>query len=639
MESGRARVEMKATLSTRLIVWVGVPATLLFALVLWFSAQRALKKVIAQTQTSAQATARYHAARLDRTLSAAAKIPALHGDVMESGAIQTREQLESYLRSVVESNRDIYGSCIVFRPYGFDETVNGYGPYFYHGAKGLEFVQLADADYNYFQWEWYRQPRDLGEALWTEPYFDDGGGNVLMTTRTVPFRREGLFWGVATIDIALDQLVAETGRIPLGKGGYAFIVSKKGRFVAFPDDAKVMKASIQDTDPELALLMVGGEDGFRSARDPLRGQPAWIAFAPAQNGGFSLALVYPRAEVLASAFDLQKELLAVGLVGLLGLFVALVLVARSISKPITQLAAAAQQVAQGDLEQRLSVESPTIEVANLTNAFNKMTRDLQMRMQELRYTTTVKERYEGELNAARSIQMSLVPKKFPPFPERPEFDVHALLRPAREIGGDFYDFYFLDPDRLCFLIGDVSGKGIPAALFMAVTKTLLKASSSGAPPIAQMMADVNDELCEQTDSGMFVSLLFAVLDVKTGALDFCNAGHPSPFLLSAKGVEPLDGTKNVALGALGGLAYEASSAQLAPGDALFLYTDGVTEALADGEHFYGPARLQITLKDVLALPVEKITRGVVSDVRAFCGDREQSDDISVVAMRWHGPIN
>ncbi len=619
------------------MVWIGVPAVLLFAFVLWFSAQRAVQRVIAQTQTSATATAQYHAARLDRTLNAAAKIPAMHALVMESGVITTPAQLEGYLRGVVGGNKDIYGSCIVFRPYSFVEGASGYGPYYYHGTNGLEFVQLAEADYNYFQWDWYRQPRDLGEALWTEPYFDEGGGGVLMTTRTVPFRRDDLFWGVATIDIALDQLIAETGKIPLGQSGYAFIISKQGRYVAFPDKSKIMKASIQDTDPELGRLMMSDEGGFLSAMDPLRREAAWIAFAPAQNGGFSLALVYPQAEVLAAAFDLQKELLALGLVGLVTLFVALLIVARSISKPITQLAAAAQKVAEGDLALRLSVQSPTVEVANLTNAFNKMTRDLQMRMQELRYTTTVKERYEGELNAARTIQMSLVPKRFPAFPERPEFDIHALLRPAREIGGDFYDFYFIDDERLCFLIGDVSGKGVPAALFMAVTQTLLKASTSRGLPLAQMMVQVNEELCNQAESGMFVSMVCAVLEVKTGALTFCNAGHPPPFLVSGPTVTSLAGQKNVALGAMPGLAYQTTSTRLAPGDALFLYTDGVTEALDPGEHFYDGARLQVVIGGFAAQPVEKLTRGVVTDVRSFCGEREQSDDISVMALRWHGP--
>jgi sigma-B regulation protein RsbU (phosphoserine phosphatase) len=459
-----------------------------------------------------------------------------------------------------------------------------------------------------------------------------------MTTRSVPFRRDDLFWGVATIDIALNQLMDETKHLDLGKTGYAFIISKTGRFLAYPDASKVMKTMLQDVSPELAGMMRSGEEGFHRMHEPLRNEDAWIAFAPVEAGELALALVYPKKEVLADAFALQKEQLALGILGLIGLFGALIFVARSISKPIQQLAGAAQLVADGDLEQRLSVTAPTEEVRDLMNAFNKMTRDLQMRMQELRYTTTVKERFEGELNAARSIQMSLVPKHFPAFPGHKEFDVHALLRPAREIGGDLYDFYFLDDDWLCFLIGDVSGKGVPAALFMAVTKTLLKASSSRHTPMPQMLAQVNDELCVQTDSGMFVSLLYGHLHTKTGELEFCNAGHPAPYLLGADHtVRPLTGAKDVAVGAMSALDYHSTTLHLTPGDTLFFYTDGVTEALDRSDHFYNNARLECVLKDVAALPVEKITRGVVRDVRTFCGERDQSDDISVMAIRWFGP--
>jgi len=630
---------MKATLSTRLIVWVGVPAALLFATVLWLSALRSTQRVVAETESRARATARFYAARLDGQLKAAAEIPAMHARAMESGAFKTKEEVENYLRQVVDKNPQIYGSCIVFRPHGFDPAENGYGPYYYRTAKGLEFVQLAEPEYNYFQWHWYRDPRDLGHAIWTEPYFDDGAGNVLMTTRSVPFRREELFWGVATIDIALTQLIDETKQLDLGQTGYAFIISKTGRFLAYPDTGKVMKAMLQDVSPALAGMMRGGEEGFHEMRDPLRNQEAWIAFAPVEAGNLALALVYPKKEVLAEAFGLQKEQLALGVIGLIGLFGALIFVARSVTKPIQQLAHAAQLVADGDLEQRLSATAPTEEVRDLMNAFNKMTRDLQMRMQELRYTTTVKERFEGELNAARNIQMSLVPKNFPAFPGRPEFDVHALLRPAREIGGDLYDFYFLDGDWLCFLIGDVSGKGVPAALFMAVTKTLLKASSSRGVPMPQMMQQVNDELCEQTDTGMFVSLIYGHLHTKTGELEITNAGHPAPYIIATDGtVRALASEKDVALGAMTGLEYHSTTLRLAPGDTLFFFTDGVPEALDRGEHFYANKRLEILLHDLAALPVEKITRGVVRDVRTFCGEREQSDDISVMAVRWLGPV-
>ncbi len=629
---------MKATLSRRLLIWVGVPAALLFAAILWFSSQRSVRRVVAATEASARATARFQAARMDGRLREAAKIATMHGRALESGIFHSRPELEAYLRLVVEKNTEIYGSCLAFKPHGFDPELTAYAPYFYRSERGTEFVQLGTADYNYFQWDWYREPRDLGEPLWTEPYFDEGGGNTLMTTYSVPFRKDDLFWGIATIDIALTQLLIETKAIVAGRTGYAMIITRSGRFLAYPDPAVIMKASLQESNLTLAQRMMGGEEGFQNTREPLRGRNAWVAFAPIQAGGFSLAIVYPENEVLAGAFDLQQEQLALGVIGLAALFAALFFVAKSVSRPISELSLAAQEVAEGNLDQRLEIDAPFEEVRHLTLAFNKMTRDLQMRMQELRYTTTVKERIEGELSAARSIQMSLIPKRFPAFPERREIDLHALVKPAREVGGDFYDFHLIEDDWLCFFIGDVSGKGVPAALFMAVTKTLLKASSSKPGAAGEMLAKVNNELCDQTDSGMFVSLIYAMLDLRTGALELGNAGHPSPFILGGDGVvTPMDTRRNVALGAIGQLDYQITHAQLAPGDALFLYTDGVTEALNSAQQFYTPARLQIALKDLATLPTEKITRGVVQDVQAFSAEREQSDDISVMAVRWLGP--
>lgn len=631
---------MRPTLYKRLILWVGGPAAVLFAGVLWFSSQRSVQRVVIETEKSARAITRYHAERLNGKLSTAAKIPAMHVRVMESGVIRTPEDLESYLREAVGQSPEIYGSCIVFKPYGFIEGENAYGPYFYRLPDGkLEFVQLGTPEYNYFQWPWYREPRDAGQAIWTEPFFDDGGGDVLMTTRAAPFRHEGSFWGIATIDIALTQLTAETDKIKVGASGYAFLISRSGRFLALPGATdRVMKNTLQESNPGLAKMMMAGEDGFHRTRGPLFGEDAWVAFAPVVDTGFSLALVYPKSEILAEAFSLQREQFVLGVIGLTALFAALVLVARSLSRPITDLAAAAQLVAQGNLDQHLRNDAPMEEVRHLTAAFNKMLRELQMRMQELRYTTTVKERFEGELNAARNIQMSLVPKKFPPFPERTDVEVHALVKPAREVGGDFYDFYLVEEDWLCFFIGDVSGKGVPAALFMAVTKTLLKASSARPGAAAELLAKVNNELCEQTDTGMFVSLLFGLLDLRTGSLELGNAGHPSPSWMRRDGrVSFLDVTRSVALGCMRGLDYPISTIQLTPGDTLFMYTDGVPEALNVSDEFYSPTRLQIALSDLINLPIEKITRGVVQDVRTFSGEREQSDDISVMALRWLGP--
>src|SRR4030095_14613444 len=213
-----------------------------------------------------------------------------------------------------------------------------------------------------------------------------------------------------------------------------------------------------------------------------------------------------------------------------------------------------------------------------------------------------------------------------------------IIRPAREVGGDLYDFFFLDDQRLGIVIGDVAGKGVPAALVMAVTKSLVKATALTGHDAGEIIARVNEELCEEVEAGMFVTLFFAILQTRTGELEYCNAGHLSPFLLCAdSSIAPLDDGHGPALALLGkGHTFPTARHSLKPGDALFFCTDGVTEALSNSSDFSASQRLQIILREVHALPVEGITRSVVADVSNFCGECEQADDISVMALRWRG---
>lgn len=636
MERG-GTAELKGTLSARLILWVGLPATLLFAAVITMASLRSFRRLSDETQAKAQVTARYHAAELETILRHVEKIPEMIGLEMETEALATPADVETYLRRVVESNPEIYGSAIAFKPFGFKTDTRDYGPYWYRNGGKMEFVQLGASDYNYPQWPWYRVPRDEGRAIWTEPFFDDGGGNVVMITRAVPFRRKDQFWGIATIDMPVSKLAEAVKRIAMGQSGYGFLVSREGRFITHPNQAMIMNHMVQDVNPELAARMAAGSDGWMLTKEPDQGREAWVAFSPILDGTLSLAVAFPREKVMADANRLLMELISIGGIGLALLFGGIVLVARSVARPIGRLATAAQEVAAGNLDLQLESPGATREVGHLMEAFGKMTRDLQMRMQELRYTTTVKERLEGELSAARSIQMSLLPKVFPAFPDRSEFDVHAVVRPAREVGGDFYDFFLVDERRLCVLIGDVAGKGVPAALFMAVSKALIKANILSGVPLSVALTYVNDELCEEADIGMFVTLLIALLDTTTGTIEYANAGHLSPFLLGADHtVNPLDGGHAPAFALSKGLKFTPARHQLLPGDSIFLFTDGVTEALNATRDFYTPQRLQFVLRDVCALPVHRITRSVIQDVRAFASDQPQADDISVLALRWIG---
>ncbi len=491
---------MKSQLSTRLIVWVGVPAALIFSLLVALSAWRSYEQVELNAERTARAVARQHASMIESFLRSGERIAQMMAAEIATGKFDTDEALRGYVRSVLKGNAgNVYGSCIAFKPHAFAPDVRGYAPYYYWAQKELVYENLAKPDYNYLVWDWYRLPRDRNYPVWSEPYFDEGGGETLMTTYSVPFTRNGEFRGIVTIDITLSDLleavqrIAQDEALTLGDGCYAFIIGSKGSFLAFPGEAysHVMERSLEDTNPRLAAEMKAGGDGVIQVPDPRDGKKAWVAYAPillekteagAASGApeMSLGIVSVQEGAVNPARQLLTTQIALGALSLGLLFGAIILVARSVSRPIRELAVATKRIAQGDLEVKLGASALTItEVRDLAAAFERMASDLRLRMEELRKTTAAKEHLEGELSAARSIQMSLLPKTFPAFPTHPEIDVHAIVQPAREVGGDFYDFFKRSDGRLCFVIGDVSGKGVPAALFMAVTKSLVKAEALG----------------------------------------------------------------------------------------------------------------------------------------------------------------
>lgn len=264
-------------------------------------------------------------------------------------------------------------------------------------------------------------------------------------------------------------------------------------------------------------------------------------------------------------------------------------------------------------------------------------RELQESFDNLKRTTMAKERMEGELNIGRSIQMSMLPLHFPPFPHRNEFTVFATLQPAREVGGDFYDFFLIDEDRFCFCVGDVSGKGVPAALFMAVTKTLIKSRATNDFSPASILTHVNDEVSENNDEAMFVTLWLGILDVTSGRLRYTNAGHNPPYLKRGDGtLIRLDRRHGPVVGAMDGLVYGEDSADLQPGDLMFLYTDGVTEAMDVTGDLYEEDRLARVLSGTEYETVEKIVAASTDDVWRFQGDAEQADDVTVLAVKFMG---
>ncbi len=246
-----------------------------------------------------------------------------------------------------------------------------------------------------------------------------------------------------------------------------------------------------------------------------------------------------------------------------------------------------------------------------------------------------KQEIESELKIATHIQTSMLPRNFPAFPRRDEIDIYADMKTAKEVGGDFYDFYFADEDKLCVLIADVSGKGIPAAMFMMSAKTIIKGYVESGKSVSETLTLANSSLCENNDNNMFVTIWLGIIDLKTGIMEFANAGHNPPLLKRADGAfEYMDAKKSLVLAAMEGMSYEKNTVKLLTGDKLYLYTDGVTEAMNRDEEFYSEKRLRETLNKSGNLPPIELCEKVYADVQAFSGEAPQFDDITMLCLEY-----
>lgn len=279
------------------------------------------------------------------------------------------------------------------------------------------------------------------------------------------------------------------------------------------------------------------------------------------------------------------------------------------------------------------------EVGSLAEAMTTMIARLQRYLVEMAAATAARERVEGELSAARDIQEGMLPRTFPPFPERRDVDVYAMLQSAKQVGGDLYDYVLLDRDRLFFVVGDVSGKGVPAALFMAMTMTLFKATALASTdgPDA-IMARVNAELSRDNAGQMFVTAFCGILDLRTGAVAFSNGGHEAPFVRRADGsVSRLEKTRGMALGVFEEADFDVASHDLKPGDALILFTDGVSEAANMADDLFTIARIETALAAVTRDPSARgLADSLADDVRVFVGEAPQSDDLAILVVRYEG---
>jgi phosphoserine phosphatase RsbU/P len=572
-----------------------------------------------------------------QTLTQAAAINLQSNEANQASAWNWAHQL-------LDTDKDVSGIAIAFSP---DFANRPYDVLHIYRKDDAVCVEKSNNGMSERMKDWYYLPQHLRKAVWVEPYYDAQSGGTTVTYALPLINDEGRFIGVAACELSLQGIREMLDSLPLGESGMAMLLSAQGVYISHPVRDYEMRQTMfsvaeslgsvgkpLESLENLARVQLSGNTGMLKYSRSSSDTPSYIFYRPVALTGWALSVTIPESQVLAPLKQQNKTDMIVGLCGGILLLIAAIWVAFSIVKPLHILASAAGRLAMGDFDAPLPASHRGDEIGRLTTSFGKMREDLHSYIDELTTTTAAKEKIASELSIAHEIQLGIVPKLFPPFPNRKDLDLFAALEPAKEVGGDLYDFSLLDEDHLYVAIGDVSGKGVPASLLMAVGKTLLKSTIHAVRDPGRALGMVNDELATDNDSCMFITAFCGILNLHSGHFTFANAGHNPPLIIAKDGTAKyLNRKPGPALGALEHIRYENMDVALADEEVLLLYTDGVTEAMNPKNEMFGEDRLRDLSTKFKTISAEKIVHAVVENVHTHANGADQSDDITVLAVR------
>lgn len=489
----------------------------------------------------------------------------------------------------------------------------------------------VNSTFDYFKQNWYSEiKKDLQNKQrisWSRPY-KSTQLNILMTTVGAGVYNTNNLVGMATIDWELDTIMKSILKIKPTPNSFVLFADKTNDYIIATtepgiDNSVIMGKSLETLKWYSDELKEGSYFDYKGVR--------YIPYIKRLSNGMFLIVNVPLFELFDNAIHHLSVLLSVLLIStLLIVFVLYRVLKSNINKPIDTLTEIAQEISQGDLEKSIYLEEPS-ELAKLASAFNKMKTDVKTHLTELARISSEKEKMESELAIAQTIQDSVLPKDFP---KNKHFELLASMTPAREVGGDFYDFFPIDENRYGLVMADVCGKGITAALYMMSAKTVIKNMLQAGYPLKEAIIKANNSLCNSSAPLMFVTAFIGILDLRSAKLEYINAGHCPPLLKTKQGYKYLDVIKNMVIGVKDGYEYKTEKLTLKENERLFLYTDGVTEAQTKESKFFGEERLLKTLnqKD---LPLLKTLEHVHKSIQKFIKDAPQFDDITMMIIEFH----
>jgi len=566
--------------------------------------------------------------------------------------LDSPEHVFDAMEHILQINKRLAGCFVAFEPYYFSSQKSKAGGQgakddgrwfeayaYYADSTHIERQQIGSAQHDYFNGPWYHQALALGRydnGYLSDMYYDDTVNSGMFCSYAVPvFDPQGNKVGVYGVDLSLewiDKAIGETmGSVKkefLGNvegSSYSadkiyfsiLILDSKGNKIAGSDsiDVNILKEEQEKLNDELEMK-------------DLKGTPYYIHSKQLGQTGWTLVVLQHRELVFWWGILFAAAIMIFMGLGCLAIFFFTSRSIRRATKPLRFLSESAQEVATGNFDTPLPTFKHNDEVAQMRDSFDTMQQSLKQYVEELKESTAAKASMMSELNVAHNIQMSMIPKTFPAFPDRNDIELYASLTPAKAVGGDLYDFFVRD-EKLYFCIGDVSGKGVPASLVMAVSRTLFRNISAHTDKPSHIVETMNMNICEGNDNCMFVTLFVGVLDLQTGQLHYCNAGHDAPYLQDV--LLPCD--SNLPIGVTPDIKYSEQETTIAPDMILFLYTDGLTEAENGDRELFGGQRISDVITANKGTSPQKLIETMTDAVHQFVGDTEQSDDLTMLAFR------
>ena len=545
------------------------------------------------------------------------------------------------LENELRLNPAYLGCAVAFEPSYYPSEGRWFEPYvLFKDSTIIERKQIGSAQHDYLNQEWYQKGIGLerGNGFLVDPYFDKDGAKLLVSSYVRPvFDSQGRKVGVFGIDINLGWLEKTTKDEEAEIKRIERVEDENLKFFFIQViDSKGKKIAGSESFDEETLQIIMKEDKIDFMIIELNDNSYFITSKRISSTDWTLVVAQNRHFVFFTGYVIGFIILLFMAIGGIIIFFFLRRSIKHAIRPLRYLNDSAKEVAQGNFDTLLPTFKRQDEVTQLRDSFDTMQQSLVKYIADLEATTAKKAAMENEMKMAKKIQMSMIPQKFPPFPKRSDIDIFGSLTPAKTVGGDLFDFIIRN-ERLFFCIGDVSGKGMPAALMMTVVRYLFRSVAAHSDTPKQIVEIINDCFSADNNTMMFCTFFLGILDLKTGLLQYCNAGHEAPFILGRgkREVERMSVKPNIALGIMEGKPFQAEERQLQPEDLLFFYTDGLTDATNADREMFDIERVKETLRQSVdndLADAAAYVRRMADEVAAFVKDAPQADDLTLLAV-------